>query len=283
MDDGRHPTTLIPMGDSFKGFNSGSRETMAKSPGAVDHACRTVVPRTREQAINCWRIRENDIGGNEGVSHLPFYHPVFWVGFTQHAGLDQSSAAGRRTTNQRTTAVRSLEMAVAISGPSHRHPKAAHPIPCSPKPSIPFPPSRLFSAHAPFPWIPDPKPLGPENSSRANQGKPAEQRGKAAVQVCWQRADQAVKSQVKGTVVGWLDFLRQALRQAHSSQQLLLGLSTLLIKIGPATGCWNQGSASMRDREKADQTPESQARQTISRNRKTGPTRTRDAGHGMQK
>lgn len=65
------------------------------------------------------------------------------------------------------------------------------------------------------------------------------------MQVCWQRADQAVKSQVKGTVVGWLDILREALRQAHSSQQLLLGLSTLLIKIGPATGCWNQGSVSM--------------------------------------
>ncbi|KXH39554.1 hypothetical protein CNYM01_07238 [Colletotrichum nymphaeae SA-01] len=72
----------------------------------------------------------------------------------------------------------------AISGPSHRHPKLPIQFHAAQNPQIPnaIPPSRLFSAHTPFPWIPDPEPLGPENSSRANQGKTAEQRGKAAVQ-----------------------------------------------------------------------------------------------------
>ncbi|KAK1449684.1 hypothetical protein CMEL01_07020 [Colletotrichum melonis] len=146
--------------------------------------------------------------------------------------------------------------------------------------SIPFPPSRLFSAHTPFPWIPDPEPLGPENSSRADQGKTAEQRGKAAVQVCWQRADQAVKSQVKGTVVGWLDISREALPQAHYFQQLLLGLSTLLIKIGPATGCWNQGSASMW--EKADQTHKAQSPRAADHQQELEKWPTKNAGRGTR-
>ncbi|KAK1505188.1 uncharacterized protein CCOS01_16762 [Colletotrichum costaricense] len=92
---------------------------------------------------------------------------------------------GGRRTNEQTTAMRSSDMAVERS-PGHPIVIPSCPSnamqPKTLESSIPFPPSRLFSAHTPFPWIPDPEPLGPENSSRANQGKTAEQRGKAAVQ-----------------------------------------------------------------------------------------------------